>query len=158
MSALTLEQRQRERNSLPPKIRALVPCPYEDDLYAAAGQMAKAIAFGWMRGREAYAALALKMHTLPVDNAEAALAKAWQTLRAHVEWRRKTRDHVQERISQTLKPLLEQHAPRNRLLSEAHGVNGATHFFYTEEEVSDLVALEVWHSLPQAPRSRRRGP
>ncbi len=58
------------------------------------------------------------------------------------------------RIKRTIRPLIAAHKPPNVLLAEAHGVNGADDFPFSEPEVTDLVTTEVYYSLPPASRGR----
>jgi hypothetical protein len=58
-------------------------------------------------------------------------------------------------IRQRLRPLIAVRKPRNVLLAEAHGINGEEGFPFSEPEVTDVAAEQVWSSLPVA--GRRHG-
>jgi len=156
VTKLTITERRAARDSLPPKLRALVPDPDHDAVHALAGSMAKPVMRGHMTSSQAYAALAIEAAKLP--DPDALLEAAWQTLRNHVRWRRKIGDDVRRQLADTIKPLIARQAPKNAILAEAHGVNGATGFHLTEGEVNDHAAATVWDALPDAPRKRRYGP
>ncbi len=151
-----VEQRRAARDSLPPKIRALVPDPDHDRVYAIAGDLGRAVGRAMISASSAYAALALAALELP--DGEELLPEAWACLIGHARWHVRERGQTKRQIGDVLLPLIRQHRPRNALLAEAHGVNGTRGFLLTEDEVNETAAEVVWESLPRAPWSRRRGP
>ena len=66
------------------------------------------------------------------------------------------RDVAEHRIKRALRPMIAVHKPWGTLMSEAHGINGEAQYPLTEDEVSDMVRIEVWFSLPAAPRRHVR--
>ena len=147
-----LERRREARNSLPPKLRVLVPDPDHDRVHGLAANLAKPVVRGWMRGSHAYAAVALQALKLP--DGEQLLPSAWNTLRNHVAWHIRNREETAQRIQIALRPLIAGRARRNVLLAEAHGINGSAGFPFSEEEIRPIVVAEVWWALPTAPRHR----
>lgn len=150
-----LAERRAARDALPKRMRSIVPDPDHDHVHALAISMASPIIRGYLSGSEAYAALAVA--ALKLDNGQAVLDAAWQTLANHVAHQRNTKDRVARWISERLSPFIDEHRPRNALLSEAHDVNGAAGFPLTEDEVTDCATQAAWLSLPRTPRRRRRG-
>lgn len=76
-------------------------------------------------------------------------------LRGYIEREQARRELAEHRIRRLLAPMIAARKPRNVLLAEAHGVNGAADFPLTEEEVTDVVRTEVFYSLPPSPGGRR---
>jgi hypothetical protein len=142
-------ERSAARLSLPPHLRKTVPVPEHDHVHALACEMAQAMIRGWLRGRQAYAALVLAAEKAP-ENATL-LADAWQTLKNHYKWLEDRRQEVMHEIGRTIEPMIAEHRPKNAILAEAHGVNGTTGFFLTEPEVTNTATHFVWLSLPTRP-------
>jgi len=155
MSITSIKKRRVARDSLPPKIRALVPDPDHDRVYALAGDLGRAVARRLITASSAYAALSLAAMKLP-DGSEL-LPEAWTCLVGHARWHTRERGETERQIGAVLLPMIGERRPKNALLAEAHGVNGARGFLLTEDEVNETAAEAVWASLPKAPWSRRRG-
>jgi hypothetical protein len=140
------------------------PCPVGKKLYAMAEQFAHPVASGDLHPSAANAALinatlkAEREGQIGTYKAHHIVAGLRHALRLHVAHEDTRRTMVAHKIRRTVAPLIDQHKPRNILLAEAHGVNGAHDFPFSEPEVTDLVATEVYYSLPPAPRGRRYGP
>lgn len=156
MTITSIDERRAARDSLPPKIRALVPDPDHDRVYAIAGDLGRAVARGTLSASDAYAAIAIAALKLP--DGEELLPQAWECLVGHARWHVRERARTARLISQVITPMIQERRPKNALLAEAHGVNGQRSFLLTEDEVNEAAAEAVWQSLPEAPRSRRRGP
>jgi hypothetical protein len=76
-------------------------------------------------------------------------------LRQEVRRQEVARELAAWRIERLVKPMIAAHTPRNALLAEAHGVNGAAGFPLSEDEVTEIVRTEVYWALPPAPGGRR---
>lgn len=63
------------------------------------------------------------------------------------------RDVAAAKVRRRLRPLIALRRPRNVLLAEAHDVNGADGFPFTEEEITDLTREAVWFALPTRERA-----
>lgn len=150
--AVSIDERRAARNSLPPKIKALVADPDHDRVHALAASLARPIVRGMITESEAYATVGVEALKLP--DGEVLLPEAWQTLRNWVAWHNHNREEAVERIHVALRPLIARRAMRNVLLAEAHGVNGSAGFPLSEEEIRPIVVAEVWHALPPAPWRR----
>lgn len=135
------------------------------DIHALARQLARPVARGHLTLTDADVALVLAAKHLPLslDPARAAAGKhdvlrgAQFALRAWLTVERDRRAATTIRVCRIVAPMIARRAPRNALLAEAHGVNGADAFPFTEPEIEEIVRTEVWYALP-APVARRHGP
>lgn len=152
----SIEERRAARDQLPPKLRALVPDPDHDRVYAIAGDLGRAVGRGILKASQAYAGLAVA--ALAIPDGEELLPQAWDCLVGHARWHVRERRETERQIGEIILPMIKERRPKNALLAEAHGVNGARGFLLTEDEVNETAAEAVWQSLPEAPGRRRRGP
>ena len=65
------------------------------------------------------------------------------------------RDIVEHRIKRTIAPLIAQAAPANRILAEAHDVNGSAGFAFFEHEVKAIVATELHWAMQRRSQNVR---
>lgn len=61
---------------------------------------------------------------------------------------------IAHQIRRTIKPMIIAHHPWRSLMAMAHDLNGEAGFPLPEAEVSEIVRIEVWFSLPPAPTGR----
>lgn len=136
------------------------PMPTGEHLYAMARQMVRPVARGDLELTHAYAALIAATLKAERDGRLNGYRPGHvinglrHSLRLQLEHEETRRDLTAARIRRVLRPLIAAHKPRNVLFAEAHGVNGADDFPFSEPEVTDLVTTEVYYSLPPAPRGR----
>lgn len=57
------------------------------------------------------------------------------------------RERASGSIARILRPLIEMHAPRNRLLAEAHNANEDAGHALSEDEVEEIAAAQVFWSM-----------
>ena len=77
---------------------------------------------------------------------------AQHILRLHVLAEHVARSLTRTGIERTLAPLIAMRAPRNRLLAEAHNVNGDNGFPLTEVQVDEITRTEVYWSIRKRAR------
>lgn len=132
-------------------------------LYGMAKELGRPVARGQIPLEQAYASCIAA--TVAAERAGDLGTYAARDVVAHQRWVVDTaaeaetvrRDLCSHQIRRTVAPMISARQPRNVLLAEAHGVNGAQDFPLLESEVTDLVRTEVWYALPPAQRGRARG-
>lgn len=136
------------------------PMPAGEHLHRLAASFARPVARDWMPIAQADGALiaaavrARREGRLGPYQASDVVAGLRTTLRMKLKAERWRRAMAENRICRVLRPLIGTGKKSNVLLAEAHGVNGEDGFPLTEDEVTDIVATEVWHSLPAGVRRR----
>jgi hypothetical protein len=70
----------------------------------------------------------------------------------HIRNEQARRERASAAIAHVLRPLIDMHAPRNRLLAEAHNANEDAGRPLSEPEVAEAAAILVWRSM----QGRRR--
>jgi hypothetical protein len=135
------------------------PMPAGAHLYRLAASLARPVARGDLDLSAAHASLinntiaAERRGELGPYKAADVVGGMRDALRLHLERAETRRELTAQRIRRLLAPMIDQRKPRNMLLAEAHGVNGAADFPFSEQEVTDLVTAEVYYSLPARGRS-----
>lgn len=147
------DARLKAAGVVPPQIRP--GTPQEAEAHALAKSFAKPIARGYLRGREAYAALALAADKIPGASPEF-LRGLWNTVKLNYRAERQLRELTEMRIARVLKPMIAQRQPSNALRAVAHEINGQAGFPLTEDEVDEVTATEIWFALPPVPAGRHR--
>ena len=115
--------------------------------YVLAAELARPVARGWLPLGHAHAALlatalANRRSGSPYDPFHV-FKGLRHILDLHLEAEERRRAVAEMRMKRRLRPLIALRKPRNVLLAEAHGVNGADRFPFTEDEVTDITAAEV---------------
>lgn len=137
------------------------PLPAGERLYGMAREMGRPVARGELPLEHAFAACIAA--TLAAERAgELGRYKAHDVVRfqrwlvtEHARQEQRRRDLATHRIKRVVRPMIAVGKQSNVLLAEAHGVNGAGGVPLTEAEVTQVVAAEVWFSLPKG--ARRHG-
>ena len=139
------------------------PLPAAHGLYGMARELGRAVARAGLPREHAYASCITA--TVAAERVGTLGGYAARDIVAHQRWlvdvtadaEARTRDLCAHKIRRTVAPMIAGRRPRNVLLAEAHGVNGAQGFPLHESEVDDLVKTEVWFALPPASQGRVRG-
>lgn len=152
---ISVDARRAARNSLPLRIRAQVPDPDHETVHSLACCLARATGRNYLYPSHAYAALALASSKAP-DNA-GLFQRVWQTYSNHVSHHYRIRCDIERRIADCLHPLIKEHQTKNVILAEAHGVNGSSGRWLTEEQVTQAAVDTVNNSLPVVYGRRRHG-
>ncbi len=139
------------------------PMPAGERLYTMAREMGKPVARGLLPLEEAFAACIAATVKAERDGqiggykaTDIVRFQRWLVQESATKETQK-RDLTAHRIRRLLRPMIAIRKPSRVLLAEAHGVNGADGFPLAEPEVTDIVAMLVWQSMPAAPRGMRRG-
>ncbi len=118
--------------------------------YSLAGPVSKSL----LTGKQAYVTLGLAAAKLP--NGEAEFAAAGASLRSAVALARDNQRNVQFDICMMLGPLIGNRRPLNVLLAEAHGINGAQGWWFTEAQVTQIVMRELREFTNRSAKSGKR--
>lgn len=139
------------------------PMPAGERLYAMAREMGKPVARGLLPLEAAFAACiaatvqAEREGQIGGYKATDIVKFQRRLVQESASKEAQKRDLTTHRIRRLLRPMIAIRKPSRTLLAEAHGVNGADGFPLAEPEVTDIVAMEVWQSMPAAPLGMRRG-
>ena len=118
-------------------------------------ELGRAVSRGFLPHQQAEAALLVGIARDRQGGVADRFRIARHILRQNINNHDAARDAVSGRIMRLLKPLIGIRAPWGVLMAEAHEANGAAGFPLDEDEVSQLVEVEVWWSLPPAPRQHK---
>lgn len=124
------------------------------DLDRLAYSLAAPFTKSLLTGKQAYAALAVAAAKLPDTPAEFDAARG--VLRSATALARDNQRNVMFEICMALGPLIGNHRPLNALLAEAHGINGARGWWFTEAQVTQIVAREVREFTNRSAKSGKR--
>jgi hypothetical protein len=118
--------------------------------YALAAELAQPVARGYLTLTEAHSSL---LATLLRADRDCALdgydvrdvyRGLQHILGLHLDRALTRRAIAEMHVKQRVRPLLALRKPRNVLLAEAHGINGAESFPLTEPEVTDIADREIY--------------
>lgn len=116
--------------------------------YALAAELAAPVARGDLTLTDADTALilaAFQQHRRGSPHDPADVFRGCQhILRLYLQRHETRRGIAEMKVRRRLRPLIALRKPRNVLLAEAHGVNGAEGFPFQEPEVTTITAREVY--------------
>ncbi len=118
--------------------------------YSLAGPVTKSL----LTGKQAYVTLGLAAAKLPDGEAEFAAAGA--SLRSAVALARDNQRNVMFDIIIAIGPLIGARRPLNVLLAEAHGINGAQGWWFTEAQVTQIVMREIREHINKTSKGGKR--
>jgi len=133
-----------------------VPSPYP-----LAKELARPVARGYLTLTEAHAELLLAAClAVRAGYSDQDAAGIWRLQRhvlgLHLEAEERRRDLVEAQVKRRARKMIALRKPRNAVLAEAHGENGAAGFPLEEREVTNLVRSEMFWALPPGgPRHAR---
>lgn len=132
-----------------------------DNLYPLAAELARPVARGYLTRTQADATLlastlqAKREGRLPYDVKDV-FGGLRHILTLNLEREERRRDMAAYRIRRRLRPLIAVRKPSNVLLAEAHDVNGADGFPFTEADVDDMATTEMYFAMPAGRQSHVR--
>ena len=122
-------------------------------LWTIAKSMARPVSYGLLpleHARAALLATALRMERegrmAPYD-ASGVSRGLFNILDQHLAARAIQREVTAMHVRRLLAPMIATRRPSNVLLAEAHGVNGAAGFPFSEAEINDMVKIQVWLAM-----------
>jgi hypothetical protein len=130
----------------------------QEAFYRLATSLAKPVARGYLTLGQAHASLICRVLQAERDGdlAPYAATDVFSGLRhvlgLNLENLERDRALAELRIRWRIRPMIAVRRPSNVLRAEAHDLNGAAGFPLSEDEVDDIAAEEVWHSMSRIKR------